>query len=66
MNVEFRRSFAKDLQKILDAELLTTVKEIIEQVEKVENLTEIRNLKKLKGEKKYYRIRVGDYQKNWV
>ncbi len=62
MNVEFRKSFENDLQKILDAELLTRVQEIIEQVEKAENLTKIRNIKKLKGEEEYYRIRVGDYR----
>ncbi|MDJ0556269.1 MAG: type II toxin-antitoxin system RelE/ParE family toxin [Microcoleaceae cyanobacterium MO_207.B10] len=30
--------------------------------QKAEKLTEVRNIKKLKGEEKYYRIRVGDYR----
>ncbi len=62
MNIEFRRSFEKDLQKILDADLLTRVQEIIEEFENAESLTEIRNIKKLKGEEEYYRIRVVDYR----
>ena len=48
--------------KIIDADLLTKIKEIIAEVEKAEKLTEVRNIKKLKGEENYYRIRVGDYR----
>ena len=62
MNIEFRKSFEKDLLKVLDADLFARIKEIIEQVEKAEKLSEVRNVKKLKGEKDYYRIRVGDYR----
>jgi len=62
MNVEFRKSFEKDLLKILKADLLPRVQEVIERVEQAEQLSEISNLKKLKGETDYYRIRVGDYR----
>ena len=48
--------------KIIDADLLTKIKEIIAEVEKAEKLTEVRNIKKLKGEENYYRIRLGDYR----
>ncbi|MGK7920252.1 MAG: type II toxin-antitoxin system RelE/ParE family toxin [Trichodesmium sp.] len=48
--------------KIIDADLLTKIKEIILEVEQAEKLTEVRNIKKLKGEENYYRIRVGDYR----
>lgn len=62
MNIEFRKSFEKDLLKILDADLFTRIQEIIEQVEKAEKLSEVTNVKKLKGEVDYYRIRLGDYR----
>ena len=62
MNIEFKKSFKKDLLKILDADLLTKIKKIIVEVEQAEKLTEVRNIKKLKGEENYYRIRVGDYR----
>lgn len=62
MNIEFRKSFEKDLLKILDADLFTRIQEIIEQVEKAEKLSEVTNVKKLKGEVGYYRIRLGDYR----
>lgn len=62
MNVEFRKSFEKDLLKILDADLLQRIQEAIEDVENAEKLNEVSNLKKLKGDGDYYRIRLGDYR----
>ena len=62
MKIEFRKSFEKDLLKILDAKLYERIQEAIEQVEKAENLSEVSNVKKLKGEADYYRIRLGDYR----
>ena len=62
MKVEFRKSFEKDLLKILDAKMSERIQEIIEQVEGAENLSGVSNVKKLKGETDYYRIRVGDYR----
>lgn len=62
MNLEFKKSFEKDLGNILDASLLQKIKAVIEEVEDAENLTDINNLKKLKTEGNYYRIRIGDYR----
>lgn len=62
MNVIFKTSFLKDLQKIKDHSLGTRVKEVIETVEKASTLQEITNLKQLKGATGYYRIRLGDYR----
>ncbi|MBW4444590.1 MAG: type II toxin-antitoxin system RelE/ParE family toxin [Plectolyngbya sp. WJT66-NPBG17] len=62
MNVEFRKSFEKDLSKIRDEELLTRIKAVIEEVEGATDLSEINNVKKLKAEKDKYRIRIGDYR----
>ena len=62
MNIEFRKSFEKDLLKILDADLFQRIQEAIEHVENAEKLNEVSNLKKLKGDGDYYRIRLGDYR----
>lgn len=62
MKTEFKKSFEKDLVKILDSNLFQRIQEAIEQVEKAETLNELSNLKKIKGEADYYRIRVGDYR----
>jgi mRNA interferase RelE/StbE len=62
MNVEFRKSFEKDLSKIRDVELLQRIKGVIEEVESIDSLTDLSNVKKLKAEGDYYRVRVGDYR----
>lgn len=66
MKVEFRRSFTKDLENILDKSILKRVKEAIESVEKAESLAEIQNRKKLKGEKNYFRLKIGDFRLGFI
>ena len=62
MNVQFRASFAKDLQRIKDQNLLKRIQESVEQVEAAHTLYDVSDTKKLKKGKTYYRIRVGDYR----
>lgn len=62
MNVEFRKSFEKDIGKIRDGDLLARIKTVIEEVENAENLVDFNNIKRLKADGNYYRIRVGDYR----
>lgn len=61
MNVSFRSSFARDLNRITDKTLLRRVKESIDAVEHAQSINDLPNLKKLKSSKKYYRLRIGDY-----
>ncbi len=62
MNVEFRKSFEKDLNNLRDESLLQRIQTVIEEVEAAENLGDVSNMKKLKADGNYYRIRVGDYR----
>ena len=62
MDVVFKNSFLKELQKIKERALTMRVKEVIESIEQVGALQEITNLKSLKGSTGYHRIRVGDYR----
>lgn len=62
MNVEFRKSFEKDLENIRDKAILKRIRAVIEEVEVAENLRDVSNLKKLKADGDYCRIRVGDYR----
>ena len=62
MKALFRASFAKDLRSIKSKDILSRIKEIVEQVEKAQSLQEITNIKKLKGGRNYFRIRVGEYR----
>ncbi len=61
MNVEFRKSFTKDLKSITDKSLLKKMKETIETVEQSKTLNDLPNRKKLKSEGKYFRLKIGDY-----
>lgn len=62
MNVEFRRSFVRDLEKIKDSRLTHRVREVIIAVEGAQALAEITNVRKLRHGESHYRIRVGDYR----
>lgn len=62
MNVEFRKTFEKDLKKIQDKSLLDKIKAAINTLENATSLDEITNLKKLKGNEGYFRVRIGDYR----
>ena len=62
MNVEFRKSFEKDLRKIKDDVILQKIEAVIEEVENAESLSDVSNIKKLQTEGDYYRIRVGNYR----
>ena len=62
MNVSFRSSFARDLNRITDKNLLRRVRETIEDVERAQSINDLPNLKKLKSSKNYYRLRIGDYR----
>ena len=62
MNTPFKESFLKDLRAIKDRDLLARVNEIIQTVEKVQTPQEIPTPKKLRGERNYFRIRIGDYK----
>jgi len=62
VNVHFRASFAKDLKKISNRDILKHVRESIEQIERAASPNEIHGLTKLKGGRNYYRLRVGEYR----
>ncbi|WP_320042308.1 type II toxin-antitoxin system RelE/ParE family toxin [uncultured Desulfobacter sp.] len=63
MNLDFKKSFARDLKKRkTDQPLLDRVRQIIREVEEAPDIHSIRNLKKLKAQGSHYRIRMGDYR----
>ncbi len=62
MKVEFKRSFAKDLERVRDKNLRERVRHTIEQIEEAQTLEDIGNVRRRRGGEEYYRIRVGDYR----
>jgi mRNA interferase RelE/StbE len=62
MKVEFLSKFNKDLNKLNDDRVKTTVIKVIELLESANSLSEIQNLKKLKGHRSAFRIKLGDFR----
>lgn len=62
MRVLFRSSFGRDLKKIREPNILTQVRDAIENVESAASFLNVRNLEKMSGSSGYYRIRIGDYR----
>ena len=62
MRTLFRSSFGRDLKKIREPNILTQVREAIENVESAARVMDVRNLEKMSGSSGYYRIRIGDYR----
>ena len=62
MNVEFDKSFLKDIKKIQDNKIRKHVERVIITCKSAQQLSEIINLKKLSGFQSYYRIKIGDYR----
>jgi mRNA interferase RelE/StbE len=62
MKVTFRKSFARDIKKIKNQNILQRARQAIENVDAAASLDEIRQLKKLAGTTNFYRIRIGAYR----
>ncbi len=62
MLIEYKESFKKDLENILNKLILNKVASIIDIIKKSTRLHTIPNIKKIKGFKDYYRIRIKDYR----
>jgi mRNA interferase RelE/StbE len=62
MKAEFDVRFLKDIEKIHEKNMRNNIEKVLEQVGGASSLSEIRQVKKLKGEKNYFRIRLGDYR----
>jgi mRNA interferase RelE/StbE len=62
MKTIFLESFERDIRKLKEIKIKSELLELIDYIKESGSLTEIKNLEKIKGEKKFYRIRVGDYR----
>ena len=62
MNVEFSKSFDKQIRKITDKILLKRLGNVIKKVIECNSLHEIPNLKPIAGHPGFFRIRIGEYR----
>ncbi len=66
MQVKYRNTFVRDINKIHDNKLLSKVETSIKEIENAESLRKIRNLKKLRKSKTPYRVRIGNYRIGFI
>lgn len=62
MKVLFEASFARDLKRIRNKQLLQQLQATIDEVKEASELRTIQSLRKLQGHETLYRIRLGDYR----
>lgn len=62
MIVEVDKSFVKDVSKIKDEKLLSSIADLVEEMEKLTKISELPHCKKLKGSQQAYRIKMKDYR----
>jgi mRNA interferase RelE/StbE len=62
MQSKFRDRFNKDISKITEKKVISEIHAIIINVDNAKIIADIKNIKRLKGSKKAYRIRAGEYR----
>jgi mRNA interferase RelE/StbE len=58
----FKTSFLRDLKKIKNQQILSSVKNSVEAAEKCQSTNDIPNIKQIKGARNHFRIRIGTYR----
>jgi len=58
----FKTSFVRDLKKIKNQQILSSVKNSVEAAEKCQSTNDIPNIKQIKGARNHFRIRIGTYR----
>jgi len=62
MNVNYERSFLRDLEKVKNRKLLFRLSVIIEMVKSAGSLNDLNHVKKIKGHPHAFRIRLDDFR----
>ena len=62
MNIAFEASFARDLKRVRDKQLLQRVQQVIEGVREAATIDDVTGVKKMQGCDTFYRLRLDDYR----
>lgn len=62
MKIAFEASFARDLKRVRDKQLLQGVQQVIEGVKEAAMIDTVAGVKKMQGYDTFYRLRLGDYR----
>lgn len=64
MNIEVKKTFIKDFQK-LPKSAQSQIADFLQEFEQAPSIRELSNIKKLVGFKEFYRTRIGEYRIGW-
>jgi len=62
MNVEYAKSFLKDVKRLKDRKVAQRLEASLILLEEVDDLHEVPGVKTMSGASGYYRIRIGQYR----
>ena len=62
MEVEFTKTFSKQIDSLHNESLKSRLSQVVQNVILANTLQDIVNLKKMKGHQTAYRIKIGDYR----
>lgn len=62
MKITFEASFARDLKRIRDRQLLQRVQQAIESIKEAATIDAVIGMKKMQGHDTFYSLRLGDYR----
>jgi mRNA interferase RelE/StbE len=62
VNIAFEASFARDLRRVRDKQLLHRVQQVIEGVREAATIDAVAGMKKMQGYDTFFRLRLGDYR----
>jgi mRNA interferase RelE/StbE len=62
VNLEYKKSFARDLRQIQDKALLNRLREVMQEIEAATGIQDLTGIKKIARESVHYRLRLGDYR----
>ena len=62
MEVQYDKSFDKNLDRINDLKILGKIKSVVLECEESTSIFDIQNIKKMSGYSNFYRIKLGKYR----
>lgn len=62
MEIDYKRSFLRDIKKIKDQKIKKRIESVLLDLESATNFSKITGVKGISGTTDYFRIRIGDYR----
>jgi mRNA interferase RelE/StbE len=62
VEVQFDKSFEKNIDRINDSKILERIRSVVLECEESKSINDIHNIKKMSGYSYFYRIKMGKYR----